>query len=117
MRDHSFGPNSDHVAQAWYIPNGQADTVPNTGPWYNGGALHGPATGNAHGLGPSPDGGALVELDGGFDHRASLDQTLTGLTAGKSYAAKFCWAGGQQSCSSGTTNDRAGRGTVRPDSV
>lgn len=106
VRDHSFEPNTGHVAQAWYIPNGQADTVPSTGPWYNGWALHGPATGNANGMGPSPDGGALIEIDGGGDYRASIDQTLTGLTIGKSYVVKFYWAGGQQSCCSGTTTEQ-----------
>jgi hypothetical protein len=98
--------HADIAAQAWYIPNGQADTVPGSGFWYNGWALHGPATGSNNGLGPSPDGGPLVEIDGGGDYRASLDQTINGLVAGKKYDVKFYWGGGQQSCCGGTTTEQ-----------
>ncbi|KPF60098.1 hypothetical protein IP88_16220 [alpha proteobacterium AAP81b] len=106
VRDYSFGPQPGHAAQAWYIPNGLADTVPSSGFWYNGWALHGPNTGSNNGLGPSPDGGPLVEIDGGGDYRASLDQDLTGLTVGKTYTVKFYWAGGQQSCCGGSTTEQ-----------
>ena len=102
----TVGNHADIAAQAWYIPNGQADTVPGSGPWYSGWALHGPATGSSNGLGPSPDGGALVEIDGGGDYRASLDQKLIGLTVGRTYNVKFYWGGGQQSCCGGTTTEQ-----------
>ncbi|MBC7520583.1 MAG: PEPxxWA-CTERM sorting domain-containing protein [Sandarakinorhabdus sp.] len=98
--------HADITAQAWYYPTGAADTNPAGGDWYDGWAIHGPANGSDNGFGLSPDGGALVSIDGGGDYRASLDQTLTGLTSGKTYEVKFYWAGAQQSCCGGTTTEQ-----------
>ncbi len=106
VRDHSFGPTTGHTAQVWYYPTGAADVRRTDGGWIAGWAIYGPANGHANGFGPSPDGGAMVEIDGGGDYRASLDQTLTGLTIGQTYTVSFNWAGAQQSCCTGTTNEQ-----------
>jgi PEP-CTERM motif len=98
--------HADIAAQAWYYPTGAADTNPSGGDWYNGWAIHGPANGSNNGFTVSPDGGALVSIDGGGDYRASLDQDLTGLSVGKTYNVKFFWAGAQQSCCGGTTTEQ-----------
>ncbi len=95
--------HADIAGQGWYYADGAAD-VCQFG--YCGWAIHGPANGSNNGFGLSPDGGALVEIDGGGDYRASLDQTINGLVAGKKYDVKFYWAGGQQSCCGGTTTEQ-----------
>ena len=104
--DHSFGPTANHQAQAWYYGNGAADVVRNDPGWYSGWAIYGPANGAANGFTASPNGGALVAIDGGGDYRASLDQTLTGLTTGATYNVSFQWAGAQQSCCTGSTTEQ-----------
>jgi len=104
--DHSFGPAQNHQAQAWYYPTGAADVLRSDGGWYSPWAIYGPANGAANGFTTSLNGGALVAIDGGGDFRASLDQTLNGLTTGATYTVSFQWAGAQQSCCSGTTTEQ-----------
>jgi len=63
---------------------------------YGSNALWGPNNGSANGLPyTSPDGGYFVALDGDFQV-AALSQTITGLTAGDTYAVSFYWAASQQ---------------------
>jgi hypothetical protein len=57
--------------------------------------IWGPGNGSANGLTLSPNGGAFVGADGAFQDGA-LMQTLTGLTAGQTYAVTFNWAAAQQ---------------------
>ncbi len=70
--------------------------------------LWGPANGSNNGIGPSPDGGNFVGADGAY-LVAPIEQTLTGLTAGKDYVVKFYWAAAQQS---GYTGDNDEHWTV-----
>jgi hypothetical protein len=65
-------------------------------------ALWGPLSGSANGFGPSPDGGAFLGLDGDFDS-GPVTQTISGLTAGDTYAVSFYWAASQQSGFTGPT--------------
>jgi len=63
---------------------------------YGSNPLWGPNNGSANGLPyTSPDGGYFVALDGDFQI-AALSQTVTGLTAGDTYAVSFYWAAAQQ---------------------
>ena len=65
-------------------------------------ALWGPLSGSANGFGPSPDGGAFIGLDGDFAS-GPVTQTISGLTAGDTYAVSFYWAAAQQSGFNGPT--------------
>ena len=62
---------------------------------YGGLALYAPSNGTANGFTASPDGGNFVGADGAFGV-AAVEQTITGLTAGKDYVVKFYWGGAQQ---------------------
>jgi hypothetical protein len=53
----------------------------------------------------SPDGGNFIAIDGDPTYRASLSQTINGLTVGTSYQLTFYQAGGQQRGASGATTD------------
>lgn len=82
--------------------SGTADTTGSYSPQYsNTFNLWGPGTGGGsvnNGLtASSPDGGNYLALDGGSSYRGGgVSQTITGLTAGKSYDVTFYWAGAQQ---------------------
>jgi hypothetical protein len=68
-------------------------------------SLWGPLSGDggsANGFGPSPDGGAFLGLDGDFD-AGPVTQTISGLTAGDTYAVSFYWAASQQEGFNGPT--------------
>jgi hypothetical protein len=85
-------PNGSY---AFVFAPGTADTTGANGEFGNL-SLWGPGNGSANGLGPSPNGGNFVALDGAFQPGA-LSQTINGLTAGQSYTLSFYWAGAQQS--------------------
>lgn len=65
-------------------------------------ALWGPGNGSANGLTLSPNGGAFIAQDGAFQ-QAAIQQTITGLTVGDTYAVSFSWAAAQQLNFSGAT--------------
>jgi hypothetical protein len=52
----------------------------------------------------SPDGGAFIGADPGFQN-AAISQTITGLTAGDMYTVSFDYAGGQQQGFNGATQE------------
>lgn len=54
----------------------------------------------------SPAGGNFLALDGDPSYSAALTQTITGLTAGQTYALGFYWAGAQLSTTSGATTEQ-----------
>lgn len=58
--------------------------------------------GSANGFTASPDGGAFAALDGDYQ-TGSLQQTITGLTPGDTYAVSFYWAAAQQEGFNGAT--------------
>ena len=64
--------------------------------------LWGPGTGSANGLTLSPNGGAFVGADGAFQDEP-IQQTISGLVAGHTYAVSFDWAAAQQSGFNGPT--------------
>ena len=66
--------------------------------------LWGPGTGSNNGLTLSPDGGAFIGADPGFEN-GTISQTLTGLTVGKALTVTFDYAGAQQSTRSGPTEE------------
>ncbi len=66
--------------------------------------LHGPGNGTSNGLTNSPTGGAFIAQDSAFQ-QAAITQTITGLTAGHTYALSFDWAAAQQSGFTGPTYD------------
>jgi PEP-CTERM motif len=65
--------------------------------------LWGPGTLSANGLKLSPNGGAFIGADGAFQDEP-IQQTITGLVAGKEYAVSFDWAAAQQSGFTGATS-------------
>jgi len=65
--------------------------------------LWGPGSGSANGLTLSPNGGAFIAADGAFQDEP-IQQTITGLVAGHSYAVSFDWAAAQQSGFTGATS-------------
>lgn len=81
-----------------------ADSVGSSGQ-YGGLSLWGPANGYNNGLGASPDGGNFAAADGAFGV-APIEQTLTGLVAGKNYVVKFYWAGAQQAGFTGANTEQ-----------
>ena len=54
----------------------------------------------------SPAGGNFVEMDGDPTYSSAITQTITGLTAGKSYNVTFYQAAGQQKGFNGATTER-----------
>jgi hypothetical protein len=78
-----------------------ADTTGATGSLGNV-SLWGPGTGSANGLTLSPDGGAFIGADGAFQDEP-IQQTISGLVAGHTYAVSFDWAAAQQSGFNGPT--------------
>jgi hypothetical protein len=77
------------------FPSGTADT---TGVIGSAGNLQlwGPNNGSANGLpASSPDGGNFVAMDGDFE-TAPITQTISGLTAGQTYAVSFDYGYAQQ---------------------
>ena len=85
---------------AWYYPAGTADNNGVTA------QVYGPQNGHANGFGLSPDGGAMVALDGADTYKASLDQTINGLNIGSKYRLTFYWGGGQQFGFGGPTTEK-----------
>jgi hypothetical protein len=53
----------------------------------------------------SPGGGNFIAADGAVGYQVAIYQTLTGLTAGSTYAVSFWYAAGQQSNRTGTTTE------------
>ena len=99
LNDTTIGGHTSYPL-AWYYPAGTADNNNVTA------QVYGPGNGVANGFGLSPDGGAMVALDGAFTYQASLSQQLSGLTPGKQYTVKFFWSGGQQAGFGGTTTEQ-----------
>jgi len=64
----------------------------------------GPGNGSNNGLGPSPNGGNFVAIDGVFQP-GPLNQTVTGLTVGSPVTVSFYYAGAQQYGFDGPTTD------------
>lgn len=56
--------------------------------------------------GASPDGGNFMALDGDTNFNGTFNQTITGLTSGKTYRLKFYWAATQYSNRTGATTER-----------
>ena len=54
----------------------------------------------------SPDGGNFVEADGDPSYSGAIYQTITGLTAGKTYEVSFYQAAGQQAGFTGPTTEQ-----------
>ena len=52
---------------------------------------------NSNFTGDSPDGGAFMMFDGDPGFSGPLEQTITGLSMGKTYQLSFYWAGGELS--------------------
>jgi hypothetical protein len=101
-----IGTQANDYAQVWYYAAGNPDTTPSSGSWISGWAAYGPANGHNNGLTTSPDGGAMIEMDGAKDYEAEIAQTLTGLTVGQSYDVSFDFAAGQQKCCLGPTTEQ-----------
>lgn len=81
---------------------GTADTTGSSGQ-YGGLELWGPNNGSANGLpAASPAGGNFVAMDGDFDV-GPLQQTITGLKVGGTYAVSFDYAFSQQYTFTGDT--------------
>lgn len=72
---------------------------------YGGLSLYAPSNGYNNGFTASPDGGNFVGADGAY-LVAPVQQTITGLTAGKSYDVSFYWGGAQQSGYTGTNTEQ-----------
>ena len=70
--------------------------------------LWGPGTLSANGLTLSPNGGAFVGADGAFQDEP-IQQTISGLVAGHTYALTFDWAAAQQFGLSRRDQFRVGR--------
>lgn len=84
---------------------GTADTTGANGQFGNL-KLWGPGDGANNGLpASSPDGGNFVGIDGAFQVGA-LQQTVTGLTAGKQYTVSFWWGAAQQYGFTGATTEQ-----------
>ena len=56
--------------------------------------------------GASPDGGKFVLLDGDTNFNGALTQSISGLTAGKTYNLTFYWAASQLQNRAGDTTER-----------
>jgi hypothetical protein len=72
---------------------------------YSGVTLWGPLSGDggsANGLGPSPDGGAFLAMDGDYES-GPVTQTISGLTVGQDYQVSFWYAASQQEGFNGAT--------------
>lgn len=67
-------------------------------------ALWGPGNGSANGLTDGPVGSAFVGADGAYEVGA-INQTISGLTSGYTYAVSFFWGAAQQEGFSGATTD------------
>jgi hypothetical protein len=85
--------------------SGTADTTGAAGQ-YGTLTLYGPGNGHANGLpATSPTGGNYLGLDADVAYDAPVQQTVTGLTVGQTYALSFWWAGAQQTTFGGPTTD------------
>ena len=63
---------------------------------FGGFSLWGPANGNNNGLTVSSQGGNYIASDSDRGFGSTVNQTLTGLQAGKTYKVSFEWAAAQQ---------------------
>ena len=66
--------------------------------------LWGTASGVSNGIGPSPDGGNFLAMDGAYE-QATVSQVLTGLTVGMDTKVYFYYAGAQQFNFTGPTTE------------
>ncbi len=85
---------------AWYYPTGTADNNNVTA------QIYGPQNGSNNGFGLSPDGGAMVALDGAATFQAEIQQSISGLAVGNTYHLSFYWGGGQQYGFGGATTEK-----------
>lgn len=96
ISDNTNGPDSTNPS--FITVEGWSRGGPNT--WVQGLSgstiLHGPAVGVNNGLGPSPDGGNYLAVDGASSFRSSASQTITGLDVGHTYRLSFYAGAGQQ---------------------
>lgn len=83
-----------------------ADHVGSVSGQYGNLNLWGPdeMSGSANGLTTSPDGGAFIGADPAFQN-GTIEQTLTGLTAGAQYVVSFDYAGAEQYGHDGNTSE------------
>lgn len=72
---------------------------------YGGLSLYAPSNGTNNGFTASPDGGNFIGADGAFGV-SPVQQTLTGMTAGKAYVVRFYWAGAQQTGFTGINTEQ-----------
>jgi hypothetical protein len=103
-------------ATGWSVPapsgsysfifaSGTGDTTGANGQ-YGSLSLWGPNNGSANGLpAASPAGGNYVASDGDFQPGA-ISQTISGLTAGQTYAVSFYWGAAQQSGFTGPSTEQ-----------
>ncbi len=85
--------------------SGTADSTGANGAYGNI-KLWGPQDGSNNGLpASSPTGGNFLAADGAFE-QAPIQETITGLVAGKSYTVGFYWAGAQQAGYDGAAMDQ-----------
>ncbi len=101
----AIGWNSNNGYNFIFAP-GTIDTTGSYTPEYNGNLqLWGSHNGGTEVIPTSsPAGGNVIAADGAFQ-TAPIQQTLNGLTPGKSYAVSFYWAAGQQLGFSGPTTE------------
>lgn len=91
---------------AVYFP-GTAERGATTQFGYRDMKVYGPANGWNNGLtATSPAGGNFVMMDGDPSYQGIVWQTVSGLTAGKTYDLSFWWAAGQQFNFPGATWDK-----------
>ena len=86
-----------------FTPTG-VDTTGSINEWGGNLTLWGPNNGSANGLSASPLGGNFLGLDGDYN-KASISQTVSGLTIGNTYDVSFYWAAAQQYGFSGATTE------------
>ncbi len=95
----SDNPNGPDSANPTFVTvNGWARVGPNT--WVQTAAtntiLDGPVNGTPNGLGPSPDGGNFLAIDGASSFQSGVTQMVSGLTVGDMYQLQFYDGAGQQ---------------------
>lgn len=96
ISDNPNGPDSTNPT--FITVFGWARGGPNTWvqPVTGSSILEGPAVGVSNGLGPSPDGGNYLAVNGASSFLSSVSQTVGGLTVGHTYRLSFYDGAGQQ---------------------